>query len=118
MHRIIYYFDTRGREPARDYVLGQPKKVRAKVFKWLEKLEIHGNRLPRPYADYLRDKIYELRVQLAKDNHRILYFFFEKENIVLTHGCRKKDWGNQEIEKAIGFRKDFVKRFREGGIGL
>lgn len=67
----------------------------------------------RPYADYLRDGIYELRVKFSSNNYRVLYFFVVRERIVLTHGFVKKSnkVPEKEIEKAIKYKLEFEKEF-------
>ena len=53
-------------------------------------------------SKYLRDGIFELRVQLINTNSRSLYFFIEGKTIIFTHGFIKKTekTPNSEIKKA------------------
>ena len=56
----------------------------------------------RPEADFLRDKIYELRVGFQGINYRMLYFFHGNIAAVVSHGIVKEDKvPPKEIEKAI-----------------
>lgn len=90
------------------------------VRTWLEDLERHaprafrkclarilelseqGNAMRRPHADYLRDAVYELRASLAGVHYRILYFFFGKNVVALSHGVTKtKAVPPKDIELAI-----------------
>ena len=64
-------------------------KVRAKVVKWVDKLEKEGPDLPRLYIDIVKGKIRELRVGFSSNEYRFLYFFFGKR-IIITHGFLKK----------------------------
>jgi hypothetical protein len=85
---------------------------------WIEKLEELGPNLPRPYADYLEDGIYELRIKLSGDQIRILYFFCYKEFIVLSNQFRKSTdkVPTKEIKKAKNIKDNFVKRYNESTI--
>ncbi|MBN1632912.1 MAG: type II toxin-antitoxin system RelE/ParE family toxin [Ignavibacteria bacterium] len=79
---------------------------------WIEQLQNEGPDLPRPYADLLEDCIHELRIKLKGKQVRILYFFYYKEYIVLTHAFFKttSKVPTKEILKAKTYREDFLKR--------
>src|SRR5258708_39858250 len=56
----------------------------------------------RPEADFLRDKIYELRVGFNGMNYRMLYFFHGNIAAVVSHGIVKEaKVPPKEIDKAI-----------------
>lgn len=100
---VIYFYETdKGICPVQKYLDLLPLKVRAKILKWIEKLEEYGPSLPRPFADTIRGKIRELRVIFASRQYRFLYFFHNK-NIIITHGFMKKTdkIPDNEIEKRI-----------------
>ena len=86
------------------------------VLRVIDLLAEYGYRLDRPHAGYLRDDIYELRVRTRGGNVRILYFFFLREKIVLTHGFKKKAGKvrEAEIDKAIEYQQDYYLR-NQGG---
>lgn len=90
------------------------------VQQWLDRLEQHepkayakclarilelaekGNEMRRPHADYLRDGIYELRATLGRDQYRLLYFFFGRNIVAVSHGLTKeREVPHGEIELAI-----------------
>ena len=112
MYKVIYYENKRGESPAEEFICSFPIKVRAKILKWLELLEENGPNLPRPYADILRDKIRELRISHGALEIRLLYFFWRDKIIVVTSGLLKKTRNvpESEIEKAITYMNDFIKR--------
>jgi len=62
MYEVEFYRDRKGRCFAIEFLNEFQTKIRAKVAKWIEKLENEGPNLPRPYADIVRGKIRELRV--------------------------------------------------------
>jgi len=92
-----------------------PEKAQAKVFAYIELLEEEGPSLKRPYADFLKEEIYELRVRFGKGRYRIFYFFWGKDKIVLTHGITKKTSRvpSRELERAKRYREDWLRRFGE-----
>src|ERR1019366_4808136 len=49
-----------------------------------------GHELRRPIADILRDEIYELRPSHRGVQYRILYFFRDRDVVVLSHGIMKR----------------------------
>ena len=104
--------------PVREFVMSLPEKIRKKIAAWIDLLEKEGPNLKRPYADKIKDKIYELRVRLGPDNIRILYFFFLKDKIVLLHGFRKKDWEIKKSDLKMAERRmaDFIGRHERGNV--
>jgi len=106
----------------------QDDRRRAPVVEWLEELRItdevayancvavihrlaaEGYALRRPTADYLRDKIYELRAKRGRVNYRILFFFHGHSVAVLAHVLTKEDRVPAiDIERAIERRKAYEK---------
>jgi phage-related protein len=85
---IYYGLDKKGQSPVRDYILNLTGSEKAKIFAYLRYLSEQGPGMRRPMADYLGTKLglYELR----PSRHRILYFYFEKGNIILLHAFLKK----------------------------
>jgi len=71
---INYYETSDGVYPAEEFILSQPLKMRAKIFRILELLEEMGNALRMPYSEYLDDGIFQIRAHIGNDITRILYF--------------------------------------------
>ena len=63
----------------------------------------------RSEADYLRDGIHELRAKHLGVNYRILYFFFAREAVVVSHGVVKQraSVSPKEIERAMRRKRLF-----------
>lgn len=62
----------------------------------------------RPEADYLRDGIYELRVNLRGINYRMLYFFHGQTAAILSHGVvKEKVVPVVEIDRALRHKRRF-----------
>ena len=119
MYEVLSYEDSRGDCPADEFLDNLPIKIRAKIEKWIEKLEEEGPNLTRPFADIVRGKIRELRVVFGSNQYRFLYFFFGKK-IILTHGFLKKTdkVPAGEIERAERIMGDFFQRYKGGEIEL
>ncbi len=110
---VIYYETKQGKFPVEEFINSRSKKNQLKIAAIIDYLEEMVNKLPRPYADYLRDGIYELRIKLSGNETRTLYFFCYEEFIVLTHSFIKKTQKvpESEINKAIKYMKDFLEKY-------
>ena len=73
-----------------------------------------GNELREPYTKPLGEGIFELRTQVAGNIERVLFFFFERGKIVLTHGFVKKTQKTppSEIKRAKEYRSDYLQGCR------
>lgn len=109
--QVSFYTRQDGEKPAKDFILGLEKKMRAKVLRTIEILEDCGNRLREPYSKHLDDGIFELRVKVGSDISRVLYFFVIDNEIILSHGFIKKTQKtpSSEIKRAKMYRKDYLK---------
>lgn len=116
--KVLYYSTETDSCPVEEFINGRTASNQAKIFNWIEQLEIKGPNLPRPYADLLEDGIHELRIKLSGNQVRILYFFIYKEYIILTHAFTKNTdkVPKAELVKAKKFRDDFIKRFNENDL--
>jgi phage-related protein len=85
------------------------ERARVECIALIELLRLHGHRLRRPHADYLRDEIYELRVKREGINYRMLYFFHGQQAIVVSHGIVKQRAAVPpiEIERAMARKAAF-----------
>ena len=107
--RVIFYQDESGTAPLLEWLDDLPSKVQLKCVARIERLKQEGHALRRPEADFLRDKIYELRVGFNGINYRMLYFFHGNIAAIVSHGIIKEDKvPSKEIEKAIERMKKFV----------
>ena len=109
---VEYYKKADGTFPAEEFILSQDKKMRAKLFRLLELLEIKGNELREPYSKSLGDGIYEIRAKQGSDISRVLYFFVIEKKVILTNGFVKKTQKTpkSEIETAKKYRLDYKAR--------
>jgi hypothetical protein len=94
--------DERGNIPILGWLDSLPDKA--------QKLAELGHELRRPEADFLQDKIYELRVNFKGINYRIIYFFYKNQAVVISHGIiKEKEVPPLEIEQAIKNKAKFEK---------
>ncbi|WP_287170443.1 MULTISPECIES: type II toxin-antitoxin system RelE/ParE family toxin [unclassified Microcystis] len=87
--QLIFYQDERGNIPIIEWLDSLLGKAHNKCFIKLQRLAELGYELRRPEAYFLRDKIYELRVNFKGINYRILYFFYKNKAVVISHGIIK-----------------------------
>jgi phage-related protein len=74
----------------------------------VEEMQV-GHELRRPETDYLRDGVYELRVNQQGINLRMLYFFHGNVAAVLSHGLvKEKAVPPAEIDRAVARKQNFV----------
>jgi len=114
--RVVYYVDEKGRSPVLEDIRALTLKEQQKVFAYISLLEEQGEELRRPIADYVGDKLYELRPRA----HRVLYFFLLKEYAVIVHLFRKKTDRLPEAEKRVALSRmvDFLRRHGQGQVTL
>lgn len=107
--KIVFYKEEDESVPIIEWLDNLPSKAQTKCFTKLERLSELGYELRRPEADYLRDKIYELRIGLQGINYRILYFFYENTAAVVSHGIvKEKQVPPGEIDRAVKRRSKFM----------
>ncbi len=107
-YEVVFHERSSGNCPMEEFLDELPIKVRVKLMKWIEKLEIEGPNLPRPYADVIRGKIRELRLQFGSNQYRCLYFF-DGRHIIMTHAFMKKTDKvlDGEIRRAENLMKEY-----------
>lgn len=119
MFNIEYFKPDNSESPIKDFLLSLDVKMRAKVLRNIEHLKLNGYKLREPLSAPLRDGIFELRTQTGGNITRVLYFFYVNNTIVLTHGFIKKTQKTPpaEIERALQYRKLYLKRMEAGKNG-
>ena len=110
--QILFCDEIEDACPVTRFINSCPPKHQVKLLRLLSLLEEQGPILPRPYADILHDGIHELRVSLARDQVRVLYFFCHQRFIVLYYAFFKNTSRVPEkyIDKVINYRDEFLKR--------
>lgn len=111
---VEFFEKEDGTFPAEEFILAQDLKMRAKIFRMVELLELKGNDLREPYSKKIAEDIYELRAKQGTDITRILYFFVVGKKIILTNGFVKKSnkTPKNEIKKAIKYKEEYISKGR------
>jgi len=109
---IEYYVDSKGREPAAEFIDSLPLSGQARVLRLIELLANYGVLLKEPYTRQIKGKLRELRITDRSGEIRILYFAFTKKRFILLHGFNKKTRKTpvQEIEIAERRLNDYLDR--------
>jgi phage-related protein len=98
MPNVIFYREEDGSTPMLDWLDRLPQRARVQCIGKVELLKDLGHELRRPHADYVRDGIHELRAKSQGVNYRMLYFFFGRRAVVLSHGIAKQQAAVPPIE--------------------
>lgn len=88
-YRVKFYKDKGGKSSVLDYIKNLSSDERSKIQKYIEFLRVSKGVLNEPYSRHIKGKIRELRVDFAKNRHRIFYFTFIKRNIIFLHAFLK-----------------------------
>lgn len=109
---VVFYKKENGDKPVEEFINSLNEKMRAKAIGQLKILKEKGRNLREPYSKYIKDGIFELRIQFASDITRIFYFFYVGDKIIVTNGFIKKTQKTppKELEKALNYKKDFERR--------
>ena len=86
LKHVYFFIEKDGSSPVEKFIGELTEKERAKVRAYIKILREFGHNVRRPIADYLKEGIYELKPQA----HRVFYFYFMKDSVVLLHMIRKR----------------------------
>lgn len=109
-YKVFYYRDSRTkRVPVLEYIQKTATKDRAKITVYITFLRDCSGRLDEPYGRYIRSGIRELRIDFARNRHRIFYITVEGKKIILLHPFLKKTskTPEQEIIRALNNFADY-----------
>lgn len=114
-YEIIFFAKDDGTQPAIEYIKSLSAKMRAKIAKVISLLSENGSYLRMPYSEYLRDGIFQIRIQQEGNISRVLYFFAVGKKIIFTNGFTKKTPATpqSEIDTAKRYRDQY--EYREDG---
>jgi phage-related protein len=109
-YKVYYYQNSHTkRAPVLEYIQKIPTKDRAKIAAYITLLREWNGRLDEPYSRYIRSGIRELRVDFARNRHRVFYVTVEGKKIILLHAFLKKTpkTPGQEITRALNNFRDY-----------
>ena len=111
-YRVIYYISPTNQKPAKDFIDSLEQVQKSKIFRILQLFEEYGLQAIIPHTKKLAGTpLWEIRI-LGKNNIRILYVSWQKENILILHGFIKKrqKTPSREIQTAINRLNDWAKK--------
>jgi phage-related protein len=85
--QAVYYRDSRGREPVREFIDGLDVKRRAALLRQIDRLNLLSDQLPHlpfPHSSQIAGELRELRCHMGSDHYRVLYRRSDRL-IVLLH---------------------------------
>ena len=108
--KVYFYYKDNNTSPIYNYYFELDLKVRRKILSYINLLINNNGHLGMPYTRHVRNKVWELRVDFNKVFHRIFYFIFDGEKIILIHGFNKKTNKTpvKEIDKALFYYQDYL----------
>src|SRR4030042_3351851 len=109
-YKVYYYQNSyTKRAPVLEYIQEVPTKERGKIAAYITFLRERGGRLDEPYSRYIRSGIRELRIEFARNRHRIFYITIEGKKIILLHAFLKKTprTPKKEIIRALNNFEDY-----------
>ena len=117
MYKVIFYKDSKGSEPLKEYIYGLAKSGETnkndriqfqKIMAYVKALETYGTRIGAPTVKHIDGSIWELRPL----ENRIFFFYWKDDKFVLLHHYIKKSQKapQREIDQARRNMADFIKR--------
>lgn len=110
---VVFYLDSGGHEPVKDFILGQSDGAIAEIIHVLKLLREFNIALGMPYVDKIGPSgIRELRIKHSSDIYRIYFFAHTGRKFVLLHAIKKKrnKTSQNDISLAIDRMNDYKAR--------
>ncbi len=115
-YSIILYEKKDRSCPVLDFILSLDPKQQAKIYREIDLLEEFGNKLIFPHIRKIEGdpykNLWEIRIKLASNSFRILYFVIQNNKCVLLHGFKKKTnkTPKKELETALKYMEEVIRR--------
>ncbi|GHU37334.1 bacteriophage protein [Clostridia bacterium] len=111
-YNIVYYENENGKSQIRDFLDSLSPGIRAKLARNMMLLEANGYDLGFPAIRPMGNDLFELWASGDNKIARVLYFFFDKSDIILTNSFIKKTQATPpvELKRAESFRTDYKRR--------
>lgn len=118
MKTISFYQTASGKKPVQEHLDSLTDEKVTKIA-WVLKLIREMDQIPSKYFKKLvnTDNIWDVRVNVGRNNYRILGFFHGRKLIVLTNSFQKKTQKTplKEIRLAEKRKKEYLDRRQENG---
>jgi phage-related protein len=71
-----------------------------------------GDRMPIKFMKFIRDGVYELRMEYNSNIYRLFFIFDDGNVVILFNGFQKKTQKtpDNEIEKALKLKKEYYEQ--------
>ena len=112
--QVIFYMDSEGNEPVKDFILSQPNGAIAEILHGFKLLREFNIKLGMPYVRKIdKSGLRELRIKHSSYLYRIFYFAYIEHKFVLLHAVLKKEEKTPEGDKAIAIQRliDYKSRY-------
>ncbi len=108
----VFYADSNGDEPVKDFILAQPDSAVAEILHVLKLLRLFNITLEMPYSKKITSGLRELRIHHGSDYYRIIYCAVTEKRFLLLQGVLKKTdkLSERDIEIAAKRRLDYFNR--------
>ena len=109
-YKVYYYQNSHTKRIAvLEYIQKVPVKDKGKIAAYITFLRDCSGQLDEPYSRYIRSGIRELRIDFARNRHRIFYITVEGKKIILLRAFLKKTpkTPEQEIVRALNNFEDY-----------
>ena len=89
--------------------LGEKEKLK---MKYVVSLLETGDRMPVKFMKFIRDGVYELRMEYNSNIYRLFFIFDDGNVVILFNGFQKKTQKTpeNEIEKALKLKKEYYEQ--------
>lgn len=112
----VIEFDYYDWDEFESYLDSLPDKDAAKLLATINNIEEHGLTISerQKWIKKLKTNLYEIRSKRASNIQRAIYFHWENNKYVITHGFTKKQQKTprREVKKALQRRNTYERRHR------
>lgn len=111
---IKFYEKPNGKCPIAEYLKKQTETTEDKILAYLHNLATLQAFRREPYSRQIKGKLRELKVEINRGSHRILYFMIINQRIILLHAFIKKTskTPKTEIKKAIEYMEEYLSHYK------
>jgi phage-related protein len=109
--QVVFYIDEGGKEPVKEFVLGQTSGAIAEILHVFKLLREFNITLRMPYVRKVHESgIRELRIKHGSDSYRIFFFAHGVKKFILLHAIKKKEdkTPKEDIALAISRMNNYI----------
>ncbi|MBR4843261.1 MAG: type II toxin-antitoxin system RelE/ParE family toxin [Bacteroidaceae bacterium] len=101
----------------KDFFNTLDKQIQEKILYGMLLLKTQG-RLPSKFVKYIRDGLYELRIEWQGNIYRIFFCFDQGNIVILFNGFQKKTQKTpeKEIEKGLKLKAEYEEKKRNRNV--